>query len=168
MHALALLFNEDSMAEFSHTGVDREFMQMHCDKALHGQCRLDLGEVATVELSITWLAENDMRALNARYRGKDSPTNVLSFPSGLPALVDDDGTILVLGDIALCPPIIQREAQQQQKRLVDHWAHMLTHASLHLCGYDHEDSELAADMETLETALLASSGISNPYGIQSS
>lgn len=99
------------------------------------------------------------QALNRDFRQIDKPTNVLSFPAGLPPL---DG-MLTLGELVLCPEVVQREASEQGKSVMDHWAHMLVHGSLHLVGYDHEQDEAAQVMEALEIRILSNEGISDPY-----
>jgi probable rRNA maturation factor len=108
--------------------------------------------------------EAESRALNHEWRGKDAPTNVLSFPSspppGLPASAAGDG---LCGDLALCAPVIAREAQVQGKPLLHHWAHLVIHGILHLRGFDHIQDEQAAEMEQLERELLAGIGIADPY-----
>jgi len=99
------------------------------------------------------------QALNRDLRGVDKPTNVLSFPSGLP-LLDD---ALTLGELVLCPDVVQCEAREQGKGVMDHWAHMLVHGSLHLVGFDHDEDSAAERMEALEIRILSSEGISDPY-----
>ncbi len=98
-------------------------------------------------------------ALNRQYRGRDYATNVLSFP--VPEL--PDGTRPIRGDIVLCAPVISREAGEQGKAPDAHWAHMVVHGCLHLCGHDHEKREEAERMETLERRLLAGLGYPDPY-----
>lgn len=100
-----------------------------------------------------------MRALNARYRGRDYATNVLSFPAELPPGVD----VPLLGDIVVCAPVVAREAAEQHKAPRAHWAHMLVHATLHLLGHDHEQPHDATRMEALETRILAALGFPDPY-----
>ena len=95
------------------------------------------------EISLRIVDSVEMQALNARYRGKDKPTNVLSFPAELPEGV----TVPLLGDSAICAAVVEREAAEQQKDLKAHWDHMLVHGVLHLLGYDHEDDTEAAEME---------------------
>jgi probable rRNA maturation factor len=97
-------------------------------------------------------------SLNKQYRQKDYATNVLSFP--VPAELIATGE---LGDIALCAPVVLSEAEQQQKAPADHWAHLVVHGVLHLLGYDHENNKDARKMEGLETTILASLGIRDPY-----
>ena len=114
---------------------------------------------SNAEISLRIVDKEESQALNNQYRGKDKPTNVLSFPAEFPAEVD----IPFLGDLVICAPIVEQEAQTQQKSIDVHWAHMVIHGTLHLLGYDHiEDSE-AEQMEALEIQLLASMEYPNPY-----
>jgi probable rRNA maturation factor len=99
------------------------------------------------------------RGLNREFRGKDYATNVLSFPVELPPGVRSP----LLGDLAICAPVVAREAKEQGKALRDHYAHMVIHGTLHLLGYDHIGESEAEKMEALETRLLASIGIGDPY-----
>jgi len=108
------------------------------------------------EIAILLTGDDEMRALNLRWRGKDAPTNVLSFPGG-----EDEGH---LGDVALAFETVEREAMQQNVAIVDHAAHLVVHGMLHLLGYDHETEDEADKMETLETKILATLGIADPYG----
>ncbi len=100
-----------------------------------------------------------MTDLNGRYRDKPQPTNVLSFPSELP----DELALPLLGDIVICAPVVNREAEQQGKSPAAHWAHMAVHGTLHLLGYDHIENEDAQRMESLETRILARMGLPCPY-----
>jgi len=111
------------------------------------------------ELTIRLVDSEESRQLNATYRGKDSPTNVLSFPAEVPAEVD----LPLLGDIVICAPLVDEEARQQGKSAEAHWAHLTIHGILHLLGYDHQEEKQAADMEALEVRLLAAIEIGNPY-----
>lgn len=113
----------------------------------------------TVEINIALLDEPSARAINRQYRSKDYATNVLSFPyEPLPA----EKTAL-LGDLALCPAVIAREANLQHKRLRDHYAHLTVHGVLHLLGEDHQSARDAAKMEAIERRVLAGFGIADPY-----
>jgi probable rRNA maturation factor len=103
--------------------------------------------------------EDEMRRLNRQYRDKDKSTNVLSFPMQLSVGTD----VLLLGDIALCVPVINQEAKQQSKTEQSHWAHMIVHGMLHLQGYDHIQPDEAEDMERMEINILEKMGFENPY-----
>lgn len=98
-------------------------------------------------------------ALNQQYRGKAGPTNILSFPFEVPDNVPNQH----LGDLIVCAPVVCSEANEQNKSLSDHWAHMLVHGVLHLLGYDHLTDEDAEEMEALEVKLLQNIGVSDPY-----
>ncbi|WP_150303003.1 rRNA maturation RNase YbeY [Pseudomonas saliphila] len=111
------------------------------------------------ELTIRLVDADESRELNRDYRGKDAPTNVLSFPSDLPPELN----IPLLGDLVVCVPVVLREAAEQGKSAEAHWAHMVIHGCLHLLGYDHMEDAEAEEMETLERQLLAELGISDPY-----
>jgi len=111
------------------------------------------------EVSIGIVDEQESAVLNNQYRGKDYATNVLSFPSDLP----EDFEPPLLGDLAICAAVVEREAQTQKKPLQAHWAHMVIHGCLHLLGFDHIDDEEAEQMEAREIAILHSLGFANPY-----
>lgn len=108
---------------------------------------------------IVLVDEDESQALNSRYRGKGGPTNVLSFPMQLPEQVGER----VLGDLVICAPVVEREAREQGKPALAHWAHMVVHGMLHLQGYDHEAEAEAAAMEELEVRILEELGFDNPY-----
>ncbi len=115
--------------------------------------------VKRADLALRIVDEREGLALNRHYRGKDYPTNVLSFPADLP-----EGVMLpILGDIVLCAPVVAREAREQGKALNAHYAHLTVHGILHLLGFDHEDEREAEAMELLERQILASLGIEDPY-----
>lgn len=118
-----------------------------------------------VELSIVLADDETVRGLNRDWRGKDQPTNVLSFA----ALDDEDAPIvegapLLLGDVILAFETCAAEAAEQDKPLADHFSHLVVHGVLHLLGYDHMDDDEAEEMESLETTLLAALGVPDPYG----
>ncbi|WP_227370848.1 rRNA maturation RNase YbeY [Halomonas sp. M20] len=116
---------------------------------------------ANDELTIRLVSENESRCLNRDYRGKDKPTNVLSFPFEAPPGLE----IPLLGDLIVCHEVVAREALQQDKSPADHYAHMVVHGILHLLGYDHIEEAEAEEMEMLERTILASLGIADPYGL---
>lgn len=105
----------------------------------------------------------ESRRLNAQFRGKDKPTNVLSFPvAELPVSAAGDES-RPLGDLVICPQVLRTEAREQKKSLRAHWAHLVVHGSLHLIGYDHEIDSDADRMERREIAVLRRLGFPNPY-----
>ena len=117
---------------------------------------------AAVTIRIVGAAES--RRLNRTWRGKDKPTNVLSFPAApLPVPRGHAQETPELGDLAICAPIVAREARAQGKPAQAHWAHMVVHGVLHLLGYDHEIDRDAAQMEAREVKILAQLGYANPY-----
>jgi probable rRNA maturation factor len=101
--------------------------------------------------------------LNHAYRGRDYASNVLSFGSELPEYVLNDLEEVPVGDLAICAPVVEREAIEQGKSVEAHWAHMLVHGILHLYGFDHEIDETAEAMETLEQKIMAELGFPDPY-----
>jgi probable rRNA maturation factor len=115
-----------------------------------------------VEVSVRVVDEDESRHLNKTFRGKDKPTNVLSFPSGIGDYLPGDEQ-RPLGDIVICAPVVEQEAAAQGKSLDDHWAHLVVHGTLHLLGFDHETDADAMEMESVEREILASRGIPDPY-----
>lgn len=120
----------------------------------------------TVELSVRLTGDEDVRVLNAEWRGKDRPTNVLSFPLAEERELEAaglDGPDLMLGDIVLARGICETEAADKGISVRDHAAHLLVHGTLHLLGYDHQDDTAAEDMEVREARALARLGLADPY-----
>jgi probable rRNA maturation factor len=143
---------------------------------LPGESRVP--EVMALTIRVVGAAES--RRLNRNWRGKDKPTNVLSFPSHNlpngahgrtivePAASPGEGRAwteepILLGDLAICAPVVAREAREQDKVLRAHWAHMVVHGVLHLLGYDHENDRDATFMEKEEAKILVTFGFANPY-----
>ena len=112
-----------------------------------------------VEMTVRIVDEEESHALNLNYRGKDRPTNVLSFPFECP----DEVELPLLGDLVICRQVVEREAQEQEKPLMAHWAHMVVHGSLQLLGYDHIEDDEAEEMESLETQIMTGLGFADPY-----
>jgi probable rRNA maturation factor len=114
------------------------------------------------ELGVRMVSPAESRRLNARYRGRDQPTNVLSFPP--PAMPAGAGRgARALGDLVICPRVLRGEARAQAKTLKAHWAHLVVHGALHLIGYDHQRAADARRMERREIAVLRRLGFANPY-----
>ncbi len=124
------------------------------------------GAERPVELSVRLTGDEEVRALNGKWRGKDKPTNVLSFPQSEPAELSEiagDGPELMLGDLVLARGVCEREAAEKAIPLENHAAHLIVHGTLHLLGYDHHDDRSAEDMESREVRALALIGIADPY-----
>ena len=150
---------------------DRRWAEAGLKKLAKRAVRAAMAELGLGKHRISLLGCDDARiaVLNAAFRGKQGPTNVLSWPAvdlspakdgGEPGLPERKAT---LGDVAIAFETCQREALQQGKSLQHHVTHLIVHATLHLIGYDHLRQRDAARMEALETKVLASLGISNPY-----
>ena len=116
-------------------------------------------EAAEVELTVRIVDEAEMAELNARYRHKTGPTNILSFPFEAPPGME----LNLLGDLVIAAPVVQREAREQGKTETAHWAHMIVHGMLHLLGNDHQEPADAEEMEAREIRILQQLGYSNPY-----
>lgn len=129
--------------------------------ALGGSGRSPQG---AAELAIVLADDTLLRALNKAWRGKDAPTNVLSFPAGADGPLAP-GSPLLLGDVVLGFETVAAEAAAQGKTLADHLTHLVVHGVLHLLGFDHESSAEAEHMEALETEILAGLGIADPYRV---
>lgn len=130
-----------------------ENIELWITAALHSD------ELNQAEVSVYIVDEAESEELNSQYRGKNKSTNVLSFPADIP----DEVGIPLLGDLVVCAPVVEREAQEQGKSLEAHWAHMLIHGTLHLLGYDHINDDEADVMEALETRLITQLHFPAPY-----
>ncbi|WP_215786370.1 rRNA maturation RNase YbeY [Pantoea dispersa] len=111
------------------------------------------------EVTIRLVDEAESHELNLTYRGKDKPTNVLSFPFEAPPGIE----LPLLGDLIICRQVVEQEAAEQGKSPEAHWAHMVVHGTLHLLGYDHIEDEEAEEMEALETEIMLALGYPDPY-----
>lgn len=111
------------------------------------------------EMTVRIVDEEESHHLNLTYRGKDKPTNVLSFPFECP----DEVELALLGDLVICRQVVEREVEEQEKPLMAHWAHMIVHGSLHLLGYDHIEDDEAEEMESLEAEIMLGLGFADPY-----
>ena len=111
------------------------------------------------EIVIRIVDEKESAVLNAQFRHKQGPTNILSFPFEVPDSIE----LNLLGDVVICAPVVAKEATQQNKHLIDHWAHIVVHGILHLLGYDHQQNRQAEQMEAKEITILGKLFINNPY-----
>lgn len=111
------------------------------------------------EVTVRLVDIEESHELNHTYRGMDKPTNVLSFPFEAPPGME----MPLLGDLVICRQVVEKEAEEQNKILTAHWAHMVVHGSLHLLGYDHIDDDDAQEMESLETEIMQNLGYLDPY-----
>ena len=111
------------------------------------------------EVTVRLVDEAESHELNLTYRGKDKPTNVLSFPFEAPPGIE----LPLLGDLIICRQVVEQEAAEQGKSPEAHWAHMVVHGTLHLLGYDHIEDEEAEEMEALETEIMLALGYPDPY-----
>jgi probable rRNA maturation factor len=124
-----------------------------------------------IEIAVRLTSDDEVHQLNAQYRHKDKPTNVLSFPMIQPDLLEtvtqnsDDGEV-ILGDIVLAYGVCAREAEERGVSTADHAAHLIVHGTLHLLGYDHQGDAEAEAMEDMERAALADLGLHDPYPVR--
>ncbi len=124
--------------------------------------RLGAGDLKDKLLSVTLADDETVAQLNAQWRGKPKPTNVLSFPADQDIAIPP-GELRPLGDIILAAGVVRTEAAQQSKPLADHFRHLVVHGILHIMGYDHVDDAQADEMESLEKEILVKLGIADPY-----
>ena len=143
-----------SLSDLTAGVPDEDQLLAWATAALNGRTPFD-----TPELTIRRVGNDESQSLNYQYRGKDKPTNVLSFPFEIPVGVP----LQLLGDLVICIPVVAAEAEEQGKTAEAHWAHMVIHGCLHLLGYDHINDEEAEEMEGLERLILAELGYSDPY-----
>ena len=131
---------------------DQEQIQQWVDAALEGFNQ-------DTEIVVRIVDEQESAELNEQYRLKPGPTNILSFPVEVPEGIE----LNLLGDLVVCAPVLEKEALEQHKALIDHWAHIIVHGVLHLLGYDHIDDDEAELMESKEITILNTLNIKNPY-----
>ena len=157
-------------AEAGWPGSDwKQLAATSCEAAVRATPHAELADSsALVEISIRLTTDEEVRQLNLQYRGKDKPTNVLSFPMVQADLLQtvsqnsDDGELL-LGDIVLAHGVCEAEAREKGVSLDAHAIHLIVHGVLHLLGYDHQGSAEAEHMESLERDIMARMGLHDPY-----
>lgn len=150
-------FSEEELLAFSSKVLElaADFLKVEEEQPLRNH---------PIELSLVFTNDAEIREINAEWRDKDKPTNVLSFPAYPIQPGDEPGPML--GDIVIARETVEREAVELEKTFDDHLTHLLVHGFLHLFGYDHMDEEEAEEMEGLETRILARLGLSDPYAGQ--
>lgn len=136
--------------------------QKQCEDWLN--CALQVAQRSKLcSISLSFVDAAGSQSLNNDYRGKDKPTNVLSFPAEFPSELAEQVESYPLGDIVICADVVETEALTQGKDLTAHWAHLTIHGLFHLLGYLHDQQSNAAEMEKLEINTLEKLGIPNPY-----
>lgn len=159
------LSREEPWPDADWTGLAARAARAAVERTAHGELA---STPAAIELSVRLTSDDEVHALNRQYRGKDAPTNVLSFPMVQPDLLDtvtqnsDDGEVL-LGDIVLAHGVCAREAAERDVSVSEHLTHLMVHGVLHLLGYDHQTDEDAEAMEAIERDALAALGLADPY-----
>jgi probable rRNA maturation factor len=157
----------DSDAEWDSSNDWAQIARSAASAAIAESAFPQLGSGArSVELSVRLTSDKEVHALNSEWRGKDQPTNVLSFPMAEPNELetsDAAGPELMLGDVILARGVCAAEAADKGIPLESHATHLMVHGTLHLLGYDHRDDDSAADMEAREVRALARLGIADPY-----
>lgn len=134
--------------QYSETIIPHEFKQVWAQQQ-------------SLSITVRCVEPEESQQLNYDYRGKNKPTNVLSFPFESPA----DFFVPLLGDLVICADVVKNEAQEQNKTILAHWAHMTVHGCLHLLGYDHINEHEADTMESLEVSIMQQLGFDNPYEV---
>jgi probable rRNA maturation factor len=146
----------DVQRELALAGIPDDAELVRCAEAA-------LDDPADAAICIRIVDEAEGRALNHRWRGKDSATNVLAFPAAAPPGLPAGSVPSIMGDVVVCAPVAAREAAEQHKLPAHHWAHLIVHGVLHLRGFDHIHGHEAAEMEGAERRILAALGVPDPY-----
>lgn len=148
-----------------HVDIQREVEGLPTDKeiSLWLNQALSFENKSAAELTIRFVSTAESADLNKQYRNKEGATNVLSFPFEMPAEVEEEIELNLLGDLIICSDVVKKQAKEQQKLELAHWAHMIVHGALHLLGYDHLTDEEASIMENKEIHILSQLGYPDPY-----
>ncbi len=133
---------------------DEEKLILYIKKALEMA-----GYTKDSELTVRMVNEDEIHELNKTYRGMDKPTNILSFPFECP----EEVSLPLLGDLVVSTKVLVKEAQEQEKSVEEHMAHLIVHGTLHLLGFDHIEDDEAFEMESLETKIMQALGFKDPY-----
>jgi probable rRNA maturation factor len=158
----SMCIEDEQWHTFTHVNIEDFVKKYICAAFYHSNVQQLLPQ--HLEVSVLLTNDASIQEINNEYRGKNKPTNVLSFPQEENILdVKDASDCVLIGDIVLSFDTIQREATQQNKEILHHLAHLIVHGALHLVGYDHETDDEATAMESLEVEILAQYGIDNPY-----
>ncbi len=120
-------------------------------------------EIESAQITVRIVEEKEICQLNENFRNKAGVTNVLSFPFEPPPGIPVDETLNSLGDLVVCAAVVNKEANDQGKENIAHWAHMVVHGTLHLLGYDHQNDEEAFEMESLEIKIMSRLDFPDPY-----
>ena len=145
------------VSRLPHIPSERQFKKWIDAALIHVSASVKKPKVQSAELTLRIVNAAEGRNLNSAFRGKDYPTNVLTF------VYHEKKSPMLIGDVVLCAPIVAREAREQGKMLAAHYAHMVVHGVLHLSGFDHESDREATIMEAQEVIVLAALGFTNPY-----
>jgi len=148
-----------------HVDIQREVDALPTDDEITAWLRqtLNFENQSDSEITIRFVSEEESATLNKQYRDKQGSTNVLSFPFEMPAEVAGEIEFNLLGDLIICSEVVTKQASEQQKLELAHWAHIIVHGTLHLLGYDHLTDEAADIMENKEIQILSQLGYPDPY-----
>ena len=116
-----------------------------------------------MQMTVRVVEETEISFLNKKFRHKSGATNILSFPFVPPQGIPMDEILYSLGDLVVCATVVDKEAKEQHKKNIAHWAHIIIHGTLHLMGFDHQNEKEARDMESLETKIMFELGFPDPY-----
>ncbi len=155
-----LALDEISSIEFPDSKLIQQWATAAIDAALNDKSQ---GKYQDAQMTVRIVEEAEISQLNENFRHKSGATNVLSFPFVSPPGIPIDETLNSLGDLAVCAIVVNKEAKEQHKKNIAHWAHMIIHGTLHLMGFDHQNTEEARDMESLETTIMFELGFPDPY-----
>ena len=137
-----------------------KFVENHADQIKKTLNQfIEFFDILKLDLEVSFCKENQIRALNKKFRGKDTPTNVLSFPDEEQKLLSNQ----CIGELLICQSILEKEALDQEKITFDHFIHLMIHSMLHIVGYGHENENDAILMETKEIEFLSKIGVKDPY-----